>query len=428
MKDGYNRSINKAEQRIAKMEERRMQNEIMQMGCAVNDANQSGRGIVEYDTVYLEGLVQEPPNSVSTVISGGTDDMRVNNAAVFIWEAQQQGLPVVVLHNHDVHLEHAISSFFSNSCIINPSNPIYDPIYGMNSSQIADAILYSAPNDSLKDDVLYLISGIEDYLKAKNTVMTSSVLGSAPVIDLYDKVMQAVSNGVISQNTAQPILNKLIQGQNSTASFASYLNRFKLYGKGLIRLSSQHNHLANINTTMQSKAIISLNLGAAPNPIVQNLIIFELLQIIASGRRFLLVLDGIHIGMNENLKQLALSGFSGVPFAWLGKDIYGLLGGNDDAFYSVVGTAQRCLFYRQPNAVTATKCADIIGKYEHLSLDRSYGSGNSGFTRNISVGRNQQYRVDPQDLLNQTDLSGYYFNAETSEVIYSDYYMLSNGT
>ena len=415
---GWNIGSSMAEKRANRWAEKQQRVAFAQQNAAINQANDCGRGVTEYLSVDMEALVNDTTSSVPTAIAGGTDSIRADMITVLIWEARSHGLPVVVLHNNDSALNTSLANYFPDACMVDRSYPVYDPFYGMSNDQIVDAIMYSAPKNSLKDDTIFLLSGISAYIRCRGAVPNTALLAATPVVDLYDRVNGTVNKGALAPQYAQPILDWIIRGQSQSAALASYFNRLRMHGQGVLRLS-KNGPAANICNTTQIKGLLSLDMAAVPSPLVQDLILYELYQAVNYGNPLLLVIDSVNVAANEKMKQLVMAPPAGIIPVLSGTDIYSMLGSTEDAFNSVIGGMSRYFLLKQPNAVTATKWADMLGQYERQTMDQSFNDSMSGFGRNYSVNRNQEYRVSPREMMAMSGSTAYCYDAASPEIIYT---------
>ena len=82
---------------------------------SVDRANEINRAVCEYRPCSVEAFFDPTHGSSDTILSGGEKSLRSEAICAQIQAAISHQLPVIILHEGDVHLERVLEQKFSSS-------------------------------------------------------------------------------------------------------------------------------------------------------------------------------------------------------------------------------------------------------------------------------------------------------------------------
>lgn len=379
--------------------------------------NELRKNITRYDLSDIEAFIERDINVGSYIISGGNALNRAKAAASSAACSLEQSIPVIVLHEGDKTLENAVvnaTSFTGNKVIITSNTAVYDPFYNRTENEICNLILNSCSQSlRINADGQQYILGITEFIKSKKIPPYCEMFVSCPHDKLFDKIDESEQKGYLNSNDALTIRNKLMQGQSERANIQSFFSQLSYQGRGVLSNKGNRNAAVNIKTAVEHDGMLMIDIGSSTNEILLNLIVNEIREVIATGKKIMLILDGININSNDSLNKLIKSLSARCLTTLLSSDIYSMLGGDDNLFHTFTGNASKCIVFSHTSGTTCTKWSEIIGYYDvdkisqNITTNQNYQWGyGSGTSNSISVSTNREFIVKPEELarLNQNEV------------------------
>ena len=371
--------------------------------------NELRKNITKYEPSDIEGFIERDTQVSSYVISGGTNANRSRTASSIIACSLDQKVPVVVLHEGNTELEAAVAyatSFTNNKVIIAKNTAIYDPFYNRNNIEIWNLILNSCTK-SLTIGALgqRYICGMSDFIKSKNIPPYCEMFLSCPHDILFDKLDEAEQNGYITSNSATQIRNQLMQGQNERPNIQSFLSQLSYQGLGILSNKGSRNAAVNIKTAVHHDGMLMMDIGSSTNEILLNVVVNEIKEILATGKKMMLVIDGININSNEALSKLIKSLSSRCLTTLLSDDVFAMLGADVNLFNTFVSNASKSIVFSHSSGTTCSKWSEIFGYYDvdkvsqNVATNQNYQWGySSGTSTSINVSTNREFIVKPEEI------------------------------
>lgn len=379
--------------------------------------NELRRNITKYEPSDIEGFIERDNNVGSYIISGGDNSIRSRAAASACACSLEQNIPVIVLHEGNKTFERTVTqatAFTNNRIIITSNTAVYDPFYNRNNNEICNLILNSC-SQSLKINAngQQYILGITDFIKSKNIPPYCEMFVSCPHDYIFEKVDESETNGYLSNADAAKIRNELMQGQSERANIQSFFSQLSYQGNGVLSNKGNRNAAVNIKTAVKHNGLLMIDIGSSTNEILLNLIVNEIKEVLASGKKLMLVLDNININSNDLLNKLIRSLSARCLTTLLSSDVYSMLSGEDNLFHTFIGNACKCIVLSHTSGTTCTKWSEIFGYYDvdkisqNITTNQNYQWGyGSGTSNSISVSTNREFIVKPEELarLNQNEV------------------------
>lgn len=395
------------------------------------EENEARRNITKYGASDIEAFIQRDPYVGSYIISGGSALNSAKAASSAAACSLAQGIPVVVLHEGNQLFENVIvqaTSFTGNKIIITSNTAVYDPFYNRTNNEICNLILDSC-NQALRINATgqQYIVGVADFIKSKNIPPYFEMFVSCPHDVLFDKLDEAEQNGYLSSNDAQKIRNELMQGQSERSNIQSFFSQLSYQGRGILSTKGNRNAAVNIKTAVDHNGLLMIDIGSSTNELLLNVIVSEIKEVLATGKRMMLILDDISINSNESLNRLIKSLSARCLTTLLSPDVYSMLGGDDNLFHTFSGNASKCIVFSHTSGTTCEKWSEIFGYYEKDKITENiaatqdfnpwgYGSANS---KSYTISRERELRVKPEEISSLTPNEVYIIDRNANELVYS---------
>ena len=371
--------------------------------------NELRRNIIRYDPSDIEAFIERDINVGSYIISGGDGINRAKAAASAAACSLEQNIPVIVIHEGNKAFESILAqatAFTGNKIIITSNTAVYDPFYNRNNNEICN-LIFNSCNQSLRINAngQQYILGLTEFIKSKNIPPYCEMFVSCPHDILFDKIDESEQKGYLTNSDAQRIRNELMQGQSERANIQSFFSQLAYQGNGVLSNKGNRNSAVNIKTAVQHNGLLMIDIGSSTNEILLNLIINEIKEVLATGKTIMLILDDISINSNEMLSRLIKSLSARCLTTLLSSDVYSMLGGDENLFYTFTGNASKCIVFSHTSGTSCSKWSEVFGYYDvdkitqNLSTNQNYQWGyGSGTSNSINVSSVREFIVKPEEI------------------------------
>ena len=371
--------------------------------------NELRRNIIRYDPSDIEAFIERDINVGSYIISGGDGINRAKAAASAAACSLEQNIPVIVIHEGNKAFESILAqatAFTGNKIIITSNTAVYDPFYNRNNNEICN-LIFNSCNQSLRINAngQQYILGLTEFIKSKNIPPYCEMFVSCPHDILFDKIDESEQKGYLTNSDAQRIRNELMQGQSERANIQSFFSQLAYQGNGVLSNKGNRNSAVNIKTAVQHNGLLMIDIGSSTNEILLNLIINEIKEVLATGKTIMLILDDISINSNEMLSRLIKSLSARCLTTLLSSDVYSMLGGDENLFYTFTGNASKCIVFSHTSGTSCSKWSEVFGYYDvdkitqNLSTNQNYQWGyGSGTSNSINVSSVREFIIKPEEI------------------------------
>ena len=392
--------------------------------------NELRRNITYYEPSDIAAFIERAPQVGSYIISGGQAHDRSRAAGAAAACSLDQGIPGVVLHEGNSGLQSQISaatSFAGNRVIITKNMPVYDPFYNRSSQEICNLIASSTRNTSGIGAVgQQYITGISEFIQSKSIPPFCEMFVRCPYDQLFEKVDSAQNSGNLSSQKADQIRNLLMQGQTERAGVQSFFSQLACQGAGVLSTKSSRNASANVKTAVFHNSMLMIDIGSSTNDILLNLLINEVKEALAAGKRIMLILDSISVNANDVLLKVMQSLPSRCLTTLLGDDVYSMLGAENSLFHAFTGTASQCIVFSHTAGVSCTKWSEVFGYYDMDKVSRNIGSSQNyqwgygfGSSSSVNVATEREYIVKPEELARMSPGEVYILDRNARELAHT---------
>ncbi|HWQ42265.1 MAG TPA: hypothetical protein VN456_09555, partial [Desulfosporosinus sp.] len=346
--------------------------------------NMANQGITHYQPSQIEAFFEDGEQLGNMAFSGGENGHRVRSIVRTIECACIQGYGVVVLHCANQSLEQGIVHYLgsSNVSVINHSNRIYDPFWGLTNSDISRLVLSSTSKGyEINAPGRYYLDGISDFIRAKKLQPYCQMYIGCPHLTLIDKVNDAETKGIISSNEARIIISEIMQGEIERGNIERFFTNFSMQSGAVLSAKADLCRATNIGITIGQNRIFMIDVLSNTNSLLINMLINEVGSLLSRGYRVLFVVDNIQLLSSEALQALNERSGSGCCLVFSSDDVYASFGGNDNAFFSFIGKASKAVISKHSSAYSCQKWSDIIGSYDKHEISNTYAQNTNYFGR-----------------------------------------------
>lgn len=391
--------------------------------------NKGNRGINEYKPNQIEAFFPDGSGVGNMLISGGIP--KVRNAAICaqIGNAINNGLPVIVLHEGDHYLERIIRNFLSGTNYyeeISQSRPTFEPMYELSGLEISNEIVQSTPKEfDMKFNVKYYLDGVADFMNRIGKNTSFHMYLTCPHMEIFDKVDNAQMSGRISDDAATKIKSKLMMGQSENLKLESALANFEQEMSSIMWRNGSSYPPVNIISSIKRKKVLCFDVVSLSNQMLANTIVYQLKLALTKGMPYVLILDSLTLGFNEQFKDFVQMNSNNVALMISSDDLYALTGGDDKLFDTFVGNSPLTFILSHKAGNSAKKWADVIGQYDAWieSYSTNYGTQSNPFQifsshsrgRSTSQQKNREYIVKPERISRMNDTEAFVLSRYRNE-------------
>lgn len=398
----------------------------------VENENSHAKGIVNYLPSQIEAFFNNQSFPSNIIVSGGINEFRTRAIVGASIAAYNQQIPIIIIHANNKLLESNFNQTFGSNNIvcINQNNPIYDPLIGLSNLEICKLIMDSATNGcEIKSSGKYYLDGITDFMRTKGVNPFIDMFLDCPHLQLFDKIDQAENSGQISPLVAQDIRSKLTQGQIERNNVEHYFDTLNHQGNSIFSKKINLYRAESIRKVVQHKGIILIDILSSSNSQVINIIANEVINLLSSGQKLLLITDSITIDASEVLNKIVKSNFNNCSYMMASEDAYSALSSNDNTFSSFVGSCSKFIIYHHNSAISATKWSQVIGDYDKKEISTSIvntSNYQSTFSiipgkikgDNLNIGLKRENKVKPEEIMKMKPNTAYIYDAQIQELSY----------
>uniref|UniRef100_UPI003FEEB8E0 hypothetical protein n=1 Tax=Eisenbergiella sp. TaxID=1924109 RepID=UPI003FEEB8E0 len=405
--------------------------DVFSIGSTLDRMNQGIDGVVNYKSCSVENFFESQYGTISTIVSGGADDIRFKVLRAHIAIAINDGFPVIVLHQGNPYIGSRLRNEFGGiveTNIVDIGSACYDPFYDLDGGAISELVMGAAPKSfDIKHNAKYYIEGVVELLKKSKKKPYFNLLATCPHTTLFDKIDDLVGKNQISDSDGQEIKSKLMIGQSESVKIESYFYTLQTQIQPFLYRTKSREKPVNVRKNISNKELLVINIGNIANELYVNVLIEELKRAIAYGSSAAVVLDSISIVGNDKLKELIM-GLSGqVRFTVIGDDVVALSGSDEQLFTTLVGRAKKIVVLSHNAGTSAVKWSQVFG--EHDKQEQSYsvskgGSYNSpipfmaspNYNKQVNYNWKREYIVKPEKIMNLGYGEAFVYSGDINEL------------
>lgn len=380
---------------------------------SVDRANETNRAVCEYRPCSVDAFFDPSYGSSDTILSGGEKSLRSKAICAQIQAAISHHLPVIVLHEGDVHLERVLEQKFSSSHLyreISASSPCFEPFFGLSPIEIARETLEAAPKDyDLKGNATFYIEALCGYLHYAGRHPSFKMLSTCPHAQMFDKVDDLEQQGIISSDVNRELKSKLMMGQTECYKLSSFWSSFRMESDSLLYHPKSGFRPANVITAAKQRQVLCIDISSVANQILINTIFYQLRLALQHRFTYTLIIDSLPLASNEMYANFIKSASGKVHRLLASDDLYAMLGGDDNLFSALTGSVDTVMVFSHTSGKSAAKWSEFFGQYDKYerSYSQTHGSSRHPFalfassnqSHSINISKNREFVVKPEQIM-----------------------------
>lgn len=398
------------------------------------------RNISHFNRYTIQEAIQQEYSNISFGAFEGTKQQR--NMIGLYQISRCIGNKAIILIHNDPEFEASLSQLFSiNQTLSNNNNNFrmylanqhgskdsyYDPLYGLSSGDILDAIAPIPKDSGTLSEVQALRSILADYLEiiqyrfAKDKTMFGEYpfnldllyeLTKMSYSELKQRVLAYLPNTSFDSITRRLSAAEAQQkAYNAVRTFALNLNKCLWTNKGFLN----HSKLS-IVSAIESRSLISIYVPGSRKEILDYLAV-ELKAMNDRSRPYLLLTSGIAVSESDEFKKLFLNEHKALAYSTgvLSENLSGIISmGNNSGLSnaelsSFFSQTQDLFVFSCSSAVSAVPFSNGIGNYyrqvseQHVDTHRESFHIFSAHGTGVTQREVQQAIINPEELTNLGD-------------------------
>ena len=371
-------------------------------------------------TAALDYIWGENDYPEGEIVSGGSGKMRIEALIPFVHKSQQEGLPLIALHNGNKDLVTMIKGHSVDAEFVGRGGVYYDVFRGMPEEDIAYLLYETIPVKEANPAAESLLRALIEVVLHKEGSVTLQALASFPLIRLKDEIDALYNDGELSEEEYQEIDRYYMSGSSETNAVRIFLNKMNrqtesLYGKPL-------SNKCNIKKMLNQKGVIAIDVGGVNNELIVDLVINHLMLLQSQGREFSILIDDVPISKFLKLRDL----LRGRTYAISQRDFISSLHGGDingdELFSELIGNVTTIVLFRHTSGTSCQKWSDFMGKYKKIriryNISQNNSFMNSSDSRGLSVDETDEPRVRSETLGKLTGSMACIYNS--SGILFAD--------
>ncbi len=344
--------------------------------------------------------------------------------------------PMVILHDHDVHIEAMAAQSWEESgmgeasplWIVNQRDPAFEPFYGMEDQQVIAALR------QLAKKLGYTASPrLERTARAHMAILREleipvSLSGFYYLCRFSD--MGEFHDNILALPCGEAAGKRIwadlgVDGEDGGEQF----DLFRTVIFNLARDAGQsgwsdNNSVAGMNCmeAIGRGGTLLLSLSDLSSELLLPYLVEEWK---GSGHTpFILLIDGIRIQDEQMLDYLRRTS-TGCYCGILAENIVDAIQGSEDVFPRLTERMDCFIFFKHGTGKTAEALSEIMGRYEHTKVETSQGTSRGFFSflpkdrhEDARFSTENRYRVMPEEIIGLQSGQAIVFDAAADQIVY----------
>ena len=372
--------------------------------------NEANRNLLHAGRVTVDQVVPCYNLIGNICVSGGEQEIRNKLIVQSVLQSATVGLPTVVLHEGNHHLENDLTHVCSSQPyfrIINDNNPFYDPILRLNDDETAMMIV-AASNQNNKIDAagaLYL-RALTALLRSRGVNPYLRMLASCPHNSIQSVIFQEEQAGHLTPDKATAIRNDINTGMASRATIEYFFSQLQAETE-IIAWKSHLSRSTSIKECIKSGGTIVIDIDSTNKKTQLSLITAEIEHCLSKGGTCRVVLDVASVSGNERLASLLKNASNNLCWTLSTPDIGNGAGITKDDASAWLALSHKAIIFAH-SFHSAEQLSREFGEYEHIEVTQAHAGNNSigqfglhfGANNNVSTANKRERVVKPEEISN----------------------------
>ena len=364
--------------------------------------NKQSRGLEQYKSITTDVLFPVDSYAENILISGGSADERLRFSEQIIRNCITHNRPIIILHVGNLGLEQIVEQN-GYGIVASKYNKQFDAFTSFKLPEIFQVLMDTCKSRyDIKPAGRYILQIIHELLAAKKQRPYFVNCANMPIHQLSAEINKALSNNLITQDSANNLNSLLMMGQAEIPKIDAFFYD--------IKAQCGHIHLdkpggTSILSAIKNNKVFCLDLNSSGNSLLIELIVNSLIIAMNRGFEFSFFLDDVAVANNDLLKN-TLCQRSGHNNVICSKDFYALMNGNDNAFNTLVGEAEKTVLLSHGSHISCEKWAKYIGEYDKIDIQTNSTGGWShqqgGYNYGSNYGKTmtdkREFKIKPEEI------------------------------
>lgn len=372
----------------------------------IERVNEANRNLIYVGKTSVDQIIPCYTQIGNLSITGGERELRDDLIVQSVLQSSSVGLPTIVLHEGNHHLENALSSVCSTQQyfrVINRNNPFYDPILRLSNDEaammIADA---SSPNNRIDAEGVIYLRALTELLRRRGVTPYLRMLATCPHNSIQAIIIHEEQVGHLSPDEATSIRNDINSGISSRANIEFFFSQLQ-NETDIVAWKSHLSRSTSIHECIRAGGTIVIDINSTSKKTQLSLITSEIEHCLARGLSFRVILDVASISSSERLSTLLIHSSNDLCWTVSTPDI-GIGTTKDDTFAWLARSHRSIIFSHSFHS--AELLSKEFGEYDHIEVTQAHSGNNSigkfglhfGANNNISTTNKRERIIKPEEI------------------------------
>ncbi|MCL2051836.1 MAG: hypothetical protein FWG91_08955 [Lachnospiraceae bacterium] len=364
--------------------------------------NQQSRGLEQYKSITTDVLFPIESYNESILISGGSVDERMRFSEQILSNCVTNNQPMIILHVGNSGLEQMVGQR-GYGMTASKYNKQFDVFTSFSLPEMFQIMMDTCKSKyDIKPAGRYILQIVHELLTAKKQRPYFANCVNVPLHQLSAEINNALAGSLITQDAADNLNSLLMMGQAEIPKIDSFFYDIKAQC-GHVQTDKPGG--TSILSAIKNSKILCIDLNSSGNTLLVELIVNSLTIAMNRGFGFTFFLDDVAAANNELLKN-ALCQRSGHNSVICSKDFYALMNGNDNAFNTLVGEAEKTVLLSHGSHISCEKWSKFIGEYDKIDVQKNTTGGWSHQHGGYNYGNNygqttmdkREFKIKPEEI------------------------------
>ena len=385
--------------------------------------NKEARGVETHPSIPVDTLLPPHTYRENIIVSGGGQAERLKVCEQILRNAHSSNHPIIALHAANGRLENIIARGGLGT-VVNSSNKTFDGFTSFDFNEIVQIVTDTGKSRyDLKPPGRYVLQVVYDLLASQGLRPYFANFANCPYFQLRDQITSRLNSGTINQITADKLNSLLITGQAECPKIDTFFSDMKDQMEYMSASNPSSTGAASVLSAIKNKQTLCIDIRSSSNTMLLEFLVNSLVIAMNRGYDFSLLLDDVPFTNNEFLKS-AVCQSSNHRNIILSKDLYSLVGGKEDTFFTVAGGAEKTVLFAHSSRTSCEKWSKYLGEYEKIDVaynDSGTLSQSSKMGYNMNTGqtetRRREHKVKPEAIGSLPQNQAYIFDNAASKLI-----------
>lgn len=392
----------------------------------INKMNDTNKKIINLGKVYPDVVFSEQEKVANICISGGTEEARNCLVVQNCKQAVSNGIPVIILHEGNYHLEYDVKQALIGKCYcrsLSKAEPFYEPLLRLDDQEVANLLIEaSKEGDEIGADGLLYFKALSKIARRKGISPYARMLSTFPYAQAGDVISGLEAKGIITSTEASALQSDIKAGAGERARIDKFFSEL-INQADIIAGKSELGRSTCISECIRNQGVLLFDVGTCSKSMQLSLIRAELEKFIKEGQAVRLVIDAMTLADSPLL--LDLLGKTHATFWWTlsTPDINALVNAGKNLTSWIALTHKTVIFANSLG--TSEALSKELGEYDYVEVINSRGRGTDfgtlglhfGVKDTVHTAVKREMVVKPEDISSLDEREFYMLNNNVSEIV-----------